>query len=326
LGAAGSVELAVLERSGMVESRHLGAAVVFAPSGSVARALGDVDALVYPRSSMKIFQAIAVARSGLALEGEQLVLSAASHGGTAAHRSVVSQILDAAGLDESALQCPADWPADSRARDELLVAGGEKSRTAMTCSGKHASMVASCAARDWPVDTYLDVRHPLQQLVRETVEDLTGHSVDHTGIDGCGTPVFALPLVALARGVQRVLGPASDDETGRRLAAAIRASPWAIDGPGRPDTVVAERLGVVAKFGAEGIMVMCAPDGTTVALKVLDGSLRAGTIVGLDLLADSGAIAASDAADVAALTTQRVLGRGVPVGAIRSSDLVRRAS
>src|SRR5690554_7486288 len=87
-------ELAVLERSGMVESRHLGAAIVLAPDGSQQRMLGDADALVYPRSSLKPLQALAVLRSGVDLDGEQLVLATASHAGTDAHQRVAAEILD----------------------------------------------------------------------------------------------------------------------------------------------------------------------------------------------------------------------------------------
>jgi L-asparaginase II len=98
LDAAGSVELAVLERSGMIESRHLGAAAVVAPDGSLLRAVGNADAVVYPRSSLKSLQAIAILRSGLQLDGERLALAAASHTGTARHIAVVHDILASAGL------------------------------------------------------------------------------------------------------------------------------------------------------------------------------------------------------------------------------------
>jgi L-asparaginase II len=66
-------------------------------------------------------------------------------------------------------------------------------------------------------------------------------------------------------------------------------------------------------------MVMAAPDGTTVTLKMLDGSLRAATVVGLSLLADAGAV---DRAAVDALLPRLdldVLGRGEPVGEIRAA-------
>jgi L-asparaginase II len=319
LDAAGSVELAVLERSGLVESRHLGAAAVIAPDGSLLRAFGNPDAVVYPRSSLKPFQAIAVQRAGLHLEGEKLALAMASHTGTERHLAVVREILASAGLDESALQCPADWPSNADAAFTARVAGLGKRRVAMNCSGKHAAFLAACVQNGWPFDSYLDPAHPLQQLVRSTVEEFTGEPTAHVGVDGCGAPLFAITLRGLATAIGRVAGSPTSDPTGpaARLVSAVLANPWAIDGPGEPNTVITERLGLFAKEGAEGVMVLGAPDGTAVALKMLDGSPRAIFLVALGLLASVGAVDAALASDVAVDITEPVLGGGAPVGRIR---------
>lgn len=95
--------------------------------------------------------------------------------------------------------------------------------------------------------------------------------------------------------------------------------PWAIEGPGRPNTVVIERLGVFAKLGAEGVMVMAARDGTTVALKVLDGSGRASTLVGLELLVAAGALPRQEVDDVLEQLDLTITGGGEPVGRIEVS-------
>ena len=339
LGPEGVVELAVLERSGLIESRHLGAAVVVSPDGSVLRELGDGSALVYGRSSLKLLQAIAVLRSGVALEGAQLVLASGSHAGTPAHVAIVRDILERAGLDEDALQCPIDWPLDGASRS---AAAGPR-RITMNCSGKHASFLLACVENGWPIDSYLDPAHPLQQLIRSTVEEFVAEEdsageVGRVGIDGCGAPVFATTLCGLATAVGRVAGAAANslpsgsvsvsdrvgDPDAARLTVAILSNPWAIDGHGRANTVVVEQLGLIAKGGAEGVMVMGAPNGTAVALKVLDGSPRATTLVALELLASVGTITRADAQRVAAVTREKVLGGAVPVGGIRVSGLVAR--
>jgi L-asparaginase II len=316
LDRAGVVELAILERSGLDESRHLGAAVVVSPDGSVLRELGDGSALVYGRSSLKLFQAIAVLRSGVSLEGAQLVLATASHAGTPAHVAVVRSVLDRAGLDENALQCPIDWPLDSASRH----AAAAPSRVTMNCSGKHAAFLLACVHNGWPTDTYLERDHPLQQLIRSTVEEFIGEPIGRIGVDGCGAPVFATTLRGLATGVANACS--STDGEAALLVRAILGDPWAIDGPGRANTVVAEQLGLVTKGGAEGVIIMAAPGGAAVALKMVDGSNRATTLVALRLLASVGVISEDDAARVAGLTTERVLGGGVPVGTIRASELV----
>jgi L-asparaginase II len=288
LDVAGCVELARLERSGMIESRHLGAAAVVSPSGEVVRSLGDSAALVYPRSSLKPLQAIAVLRAGAPLIGAQVVLASASHAGSPEHIAVVRSILDAAGLGEDALQCPVDWPGGRRYRDELVRQGLGPGRIHMNCSGKHAAFLLACVTNGWSTADYLGPAHPLQVLVRETVEQFTGETVDHSGIDGCGAPVHATSLAGLARAFGRISGAKSGDAA--RLSAAIFADPWAIDGVRRPNATVIEQLGLVAKLGAEGVLAMGSPSGAGVAVKILDGSARARTLVALELLVDAGEV------------------------------------
>lgn len=319
LGADGVVELARVERNGLVESRHLGAAVVVSADGSVLRSLGDVDSLVYPRSSLKPFQAITVLRSGASLDGAQLVLASASHAGTPAHVAVVSELLSRAGLTEDALQCPIDWPGDAESA-AIARTSGQKRRITMNCSGKHASFLLACVENGWPIESYLDPAHPLQVSIRATIEEFTGEPVGHVGVDGCGAPLFAVSLRGLAVAFSRLargVDAAGPDTEAARLVDAIRANAWAIEGPGRPNTVVIDELGLICKGGAEGVMAMGAADGTAVALKSLDGSHRATTLVALELLAQAGAISPVEADRVSELVTEKVLGGGIPVGAIR---------
>ncbi|WP_431280096.1 asparaginase [Leifsonia poae] len=321
---AQAVELAVVERSGFVESRHVGSAVVLGPDGSVVRSLGAPTEPIFPRSSMKPFQAIAIMGAGVPLEGTAAVLATASHGGTPAHLSVVRGLLAQSQLTEDALQCPADWPLDSAARDDAIRAGESKKPLFMNCSGKHAAMLLACTVNGWSTENYLDPQHPLQLLIRDTIERLTGEKVVATGVDGCGAPVHAMALTTLARGIQRIAtasegSPFALYRNAANLKNAVLANGWAIDGPGRANTVVIDKLGVFTKGGAEGVMVMAAPDGTTVTLKVLDGSLRAATIVALSLLADAGAVERSAVDALVPELDLAVFGRGVPVGEIRAS-------
>ena len=286
------------------------------------RLLRRPGALVLPRSSLKPLQAIACVTAGAALEGERLALATASHSGTDRHVAVVRDILDQAGLGEDALGCPPAWPGDQATRDELVRERSEPSRIRMNCSGKHAAMLLACTSTGWDTDGYLDPAHPLQVHIREVVERLTGERVAATAIDGCGAPVHAMTLTGLARGIHRI-GTASErspfalHRVAGTLVRAVRENPWTIDGPGRPDSIVIERLGVFAKGGAESIMVMAAPDGTTVALKVLDGGSRAASIVAVHLLGRAGALTPAQVADAATHLPLAVHGGGHDVGVIR---------
>lgn len=311
LTADGSVELAVLERSGFDESRHVGAGVVVDASGTVIDSVGDVNASIYPRSTMKPFQALAVRRAGALFSDEELVLTTASHAGTAAHQALALHMLESFDHVEADLGCPPDMPFD---RGTARTMDGPR-RLAMNCSGKHAGMLAACRVNGWDEATYLDIEHPLQQRVRSVVEEYTHETVDLVGTDGCGAPVFPLTLTGLARGFAGVVARADDDSAA--LTDAVLAHPWAIDGVGRANTVTIERLQVLAKLGAEGVMVMGLPGGAAVAVKVLDGSQRAGTLAALALLERNGLVASDGVAEVLEATGERVLGGGVPVGAVR---------
>ncbi|MBO0980611.1 asparaginase [Microbacterium sp. SD291] len=317
-----AVELAIVERSGFVESRHAGAAVVLSPDGDVIARHGNADALILPRSSLKPLQAVACITAGAALDGEQLALSTASHTGTDRHAAVVREVLTAGGLTEDDLGCPPAWPSDAATRDEMVREHGSRSRIRMNCSGKHAAMLRACVATGWATDGYLDPSHPLQAHIRDVIERLTGEKVAHTAIDGCGAPVYALTLTGLARSIHRI-GSASDrspfalHRVAGSLVRAVREHPWTIEGPGRPDTIAIERLGVFTKGGAEGVMVMVAPNGTTVALKMLDGAARASTIVAATLLARAGGLAEADVAALGDALALSVMGGGQEVGVIR---------
>jgi len=319
-----AVELAVVERSGFVESRHAGSAVVLGPNGEVLRALGDIETPIFPRSTLKPFQAIAVMSSGVTLRGEDAAIATASHSGTQKHVDLVRGLLARAGINESALGCPAAWPTDSASRDSLVRLGAGKSAVYMECSGKHAAMLVACVQNGWSLTGYLDPEHPLQKRILDVVERFTGERPVASGIDGCGAPVHALSLTGLARGVARIATSKSTSpfaiyrEAGF-LAEAVRENGWVVAGPGHSDSIVIERLGLFMKGGAEGVMVASAENGVTVALKILDGNLRAATIVALSLLADAGAIARADVDALIPELSLAVHGGGQPVGSIRPS-------
>ncbi|MDM7990222.1 asparaginase [Arthrobacter sp. zg-Y877] len=318
--ASDAVELAVLERNGFIESRHIGSAVVMAADGSVVTELGDITTPIFPRSTLKPFQAVAAMQSGVPLRGPQVALAAASHVGSREHTDVVRGMLAAAGVTEEHLQCPADWPQDTEARNELIRGGKGPQRIAFNCSGKHAAFLWACTENNWDHATYLEPQHPLQRRIAEVIEEFTGETVKHWAVDGCGAPLAAVSLTGLARGIGR-LSKAPSGKHGNARAATVATAmldyPWAVHGHGRENSIVMEDLGIIAKNGAEGVLVLGTDTGVSVALKMLDGNTRAASLVGLTLLAASGAVDPVAVEKVLDKIMQPVLGGGVPVGSLR---------
>ncbi|GAB3731492.1 asparaginase [Nocardiopsis nanhaiensis] len=312
------VPLAEVIRSGMRESVHYGAVVGLSADGTISYARGPVHDAMFPRSSAKPFQALAMLRAGAPLKGTSLAIAAGSHGGEDFHAAEAESILSGADLTADDLQCPTDIPGGPVARKAFLSAGRSPERLLMNCSGKHAGMLATCAAQGWSTADYLDPEHPLQVLVRETIEDVCGERVAHTAVDGCGAPQLAVSLVGLAEGVRRMRqSPEGSPE--RTVIEAMSAHPEYVSGTDRIDTVLMTRLpGLVSKIGADGVLVLNAPTGETVAVKIGDGDAetRSRVLVALTALQALGV----DVAPVSEYLTTDVLGGGRPVGEVRAVE------
>jgi L-asparaginase II len=318
-----AVPLAEVVRGDLVESVHLGHLVLLDPAGDVLLVRGDADAVIWPRSSVKPFQAVAMLRHGLSLPPRLLALAAASHNGEPEHLAGVREILAGAGLDETALRSTPDMPLYPPAAFAWQLEGHGPSSTTQNCSGKHAAMLATCVAAGWDTTTYLDPGHPLQVAVRETVAELTGVPVEHATVDGCGAPLFSTTVRGLARGFARVgaappLDPRSPEA---EVARAMSAFPAMVGGTGRDATLAMRAVpGLVAKDGADGVYGAGLPDGSALAFKVLDGASRPRPAVLATALRHLGAesVDGADRAALAALGDVPVLGAGRAVGRLRA--------
>ena len=227
-----SVPIAQVVRSGFVEGKHYGSAVVVDASGKVIWSIGDVNSQIFPRSSNKLMQGLAMVRAGLPAKGELLALSCASHSAEDFHLSGVHSLLNAAGLDVDALRCPPDWPLDPVQKDSVLAEGLEKEAIFMNCSGKHAAMLFTCVLNSWDTATYLDKDHPLQQACKKVIEEVTGEPIQQ-GVPGLLAKDGAEGVYAIGLGDGRALALKIDDGADRaRIVVA--------------NTILKNVLGVVA--------------------------------------------------------------------------------
>lgn len=298
-------------RNGTIESVHHGRVAVTAPDGSLVRELGAVFAPMYPRSSSKPMQAVGMVRGGLDLPPDLLALVCASHSGEPFHVEGVRRILAGAGLSETDLQTPPDWPIDDEAAEGVIRAGGEKASITMNCSGKHAGMLVTAKLNGWPTDTYRDPDHPVQLAILQTIDDLAGEQASLPAIDGCGAPLYAVSLYGLARAFGRIA--AATDGAEAKIAEAIRAYPQNVSGTRRDELALHQAIpGLIGKAGAEAVYAVGLPDGTGIAVKISDGSPRARAAAMAATLQKLGY--QHPTLDEQAATP--VLGHGRPVGAI----------
>ena len=278
-----AVDLVELWRGDLLESVHRGHAVVCDGGGQVVLAWGDPEAVIYPRSSSKMIQALPLAESGAAagLSSERLALACASHAGAAIHTGRVEAWLGEMGLGEGDLRCGAHMPSDRGAAEALIRAGGKPCQVHNNCSGKHTGFLALARhLRAGP--EYVEVDHPVQRAARAAFEEVTGEESPGWGVDGCSAPNFACTLGGLARAMAAFATAGGRSgaraEAQRRLAEAMVLHPELVAGEGRActDLMRACEGRAALKTGAEGVYVGMLPGlGLGVALKIADGATRA---------------------------------------------------
>lgn len=284
-----SVVLAHVYRGQYVESMHRGDWVIVDVHGNIVHSSGDPHKNTFWRSSAKPFQAIPVVESGAAqhfgFTERELAIMCASHSGEDYHCNAVSSILKKIGLTVSHLKCGIHPPVYKPAADILAASGEQPTEIHCNCSGKHSGMLALCQFFGWDLETYLHINHPLQQLTLEMVSEYSGIEKREIGIgvDGCGVPVFRLPLSNMAR-AWALLSDPSSLETSRQasvktIATAMRSYPEMVAGTNRICTDIMRGfrdISLIAKAGAEAVYCLGLPEkGWGLALKIEDGNSRA---------------------------------------------------
>ena len=340
-------ELVEVLRGGNVESFHRGAIAIVEADGTLRTAIGDIDRPVFPRSAVKVLQALPLVASGaadaLGLLDAELALACASHGGEPLHAETAAAMLAKAGLDAGSLECGAHWPYHEPSMRALAAAGREPGPLHNNCSGKHAGFLClACQLAGPGVDLRQFVRgyvapdHPVMREVTAAIEAATGAPLASAprGTDGCSIPTFAIPLRALALAFARVgsgVGLAPDHaRAAQRLRRAVAREPLLVAGHGRLDSRVMERLGerVFMKVGAEGMYCAALPQaGLGVAIKIDDGNNARAAEVAIAAVIEAH-VALDDAErDFMRASSAPLLRnwRGIEVGALRASGALRAA-
>ena len=271
-------------RGGRLESQHAGHAVIWGEGGEV-ESWGNPGAIIFPRSSCKMIQALPLVESGAAdaagLTDRHLALSCASHQGAALHVGMTGRWLSDLGLAEADLRCGAHEPYDRDERNRLIRAGESPCQLHNNCSGKHCGFLTMTRHMKAGPE-YVEVDHPLQRAIRAVTEEVTGETVAGHGIDGCSAPNFAHSLAGLARAMQAFAAARDTGDARQRAMARLRDAmalhPELVAGEGRACTELMRAMGgtVAIKTGAEAVFVAMIPAlKIGIALKIADGATRA---------------------------------------------------
>lgn len=291
--------LVEITRGDLVESVHRGTVAVMDAAGTLRFALGDVQEVVYSRSSLKPIQALPLLESGAAeafgVSDEEVALAAASHSGEPMHTTRVAAWLKRIGCSEADLACGPQIPRYEPAAEALVAAGEAPCRLHNNCSGKHAGFLTLARHLGAPIAGYAGLHHPVQQAVLQAVERLSGETDLAWGVDGCAAPNFAMPLASFALALARMAGHQTPGAA--RILHAMMTYPELVAGTGRHCTQVmrAAKGKAAVKVGAEGVYAAMLPElGLGVAIKIDDGAVRAAETAVSAILVKLGVLSADE--------------------------------
>jgi L-asparaginase II len=317
-------------RGPVVESVHQVMAVVCDDRGFVNGYFGNTEYLTYPRSSIKLLQALPLVETGafekFGLDEKMLAMACASHKGEKQHLLVLTQWMEKTKITESMLQCGPAWPAHESTLHEMVRKNLQPSPLLNNCSGKHLGFLTTSLALGEDPNGYLRWEHPVQVRVRKVLTEMTkiNHEKSIWGIDGCGIPTMSLPLQNLAMGFSHFLGNTPSELRKRHLKqilTACQTNPQMMAGSDDFVTAVSERTRgrCVLKSGAEGVYAGIMQDkGLCFALKVHDGHRRAAEVAAAYLFRALGAMSEAEFADLKPYTKPELKNsRGERVGEIR---------
>lgn len=271
-------------RNGILENIHPGHICGLGDSGSVMFEVGDTGHMTFLRSALKPVQAIPAISHGIQehfnLTDRETALFAASHRGEPFHIEQLERLMEKLGVDEETLLCHPAYPLNPGAAEQLIKNNLPKRRLYHNCSGKHLGMIGLAKLLGEDTAGYYEPEHPVQQEIVKALSSLSGCPEERIekGVDGCGLPVYALPLNAIAAIYQKFVRPELVEDPELRNAVisigkVMNEHADIISGSEAICTALLQDGNIIAKGGAQGVYCFGLKDqGIGFALKVMDGT------------------------------------------------------
>ena len=278
----------LITRGKTLESLHEVKCFISSRSGEKIFSTNNEKDLIYPRSSIKIFQGIPFSTSNAIklynLNKKQIALSCSSHCGENFHIRELKNWLKKVNLKISDLKCGIHNPIHQQSSNKLYLSGEQPNQIYNNCAGKHLGMLTSCIANNFPIKNYLDFDHPHQINIRKVFSKFTENIISkkNYGIDGCSAPQYAFTIEKLGKALSNLLNSYNGNfeytENIRTMINAILANPKFIGGSNNLDSnlIKISNRNIFCKGGAEGVFLFVHLKKEVFGiLKVKDGNERA---------------------------------------------------
>ena len=271
-----------------IESTHQVKALVTNIDGRILLSTNNDNDFFFPRSSIKIFQAIPFAMSGAAkkykLNGKQIALACASHKGEGFHISELKKWISKVELKTKNLQCGIHGPLDKTASEKIIYSRNKFNELHNNCAGKHLAMLTSCLYNNHKINNYLDFNHPHQKNIRTVLNKFTETKLSkkNFSLDGCSAPQYSFQIKSISKALNNLIKCYNSNLkysiAARILIDSTLKYPNYIGGTKSFDTKVIDssQSKIFCKHGAEGVFLFAhLKKGISGVVKVTDGNERA---------------------------------------------------
>tara|TARA_Y100000591_G_scaffold142571_1_gene122496 strand:+ start:1555 stop:2550 length:996 start_codon:yes stop_codon:yes gene_type:complete len=283
-------------RSNITESSHKIKLLVKDLKGETLITTNDENDFIYPRSSIKIFQAIPFVTSNAIanfnFNKKIIALSCSSHRGEAYHIKELERWLNKIKIKLRDLKCGLHYPLNISAKEKILRSNSKINQLFNNCAGKHLAMLSSCIVNGYNIKDYLSFNHPHQIEIRKIFEQFSETKINkkNYGVDGCSAPQYSFKIKDISKLLINLIKSYKNNfknsyET-KVLIDSIINNPNYIGGSDSLDSRIMKIASkkIFCKGGAEGVFLFIDLEKEiSGVIKVVDGNERAIPSVVFDL-------------------------------------------
>jgi len=251
-------------RGEVLENIYFGRICVVDENRNVIHSVGDVETITYYRSASKPIQALPVLNLGLhekyGFSDREVAIMCGSHMGEKIHLETILSMLEKAGFKEEQFVMLPAYPAASADKREMIRSGIEPRKALHNCSGKHVATMVLAKELTGSVDGYWKKDHPAQKEILKYISLFAEYPENEIkiGIDGCGVPVFAVPLKNMAISFMKLANPGTlEDENLKQcliyMQKCVNENSVMIRGTDEICDVFNRDRNIIAKGGALGV-------------------------------------------------------------------------
>ncbi|WP_040977910.1 asparaginase [Oceanobacillus jeddahense] len=272
-------------RGGSLENKHEGYICILNKDKEIIYSKGEVEQTpIFYRSAMKPIQAIPVFDTDIQekyqISSAEMALFCASQRGENYHQESLESLINKMKFEEKSLICGESYPLNENPKIKYICEGKKKRRLMHNCAGKHLGFLAYAREKGLSTEGYGDFEHPLQERIREELEILSEYPKEKMsqGKDGCGVPVYGVPLRNMALSYLKFVSPemalSKEKETIlKRIFNTMQANPEIIASHDFVCTVLLKDKNIIAKGGAQGVYCLALKEEKiSIALKVASGT------------------------------------------------------